>query len=424
LSLKKIEIPDLLIFRERFIQLQHRYDQELLITHHLKSRALASVMNTLQREKVFRKFKKRIRRFDGILQMDQQLLSNDEVFSVLKYIARPQSKLDMDKWLCQSVWDPDSYELFKRKEYISSHMDDYVQAWSLYEVRFNSLIKMLGYKDAKQYLPVYIMKKGPHKGLVDYYLNGTPNPTFSYALLNAYIRADKQSKIKEFPDFQKSYFDVLLRLRAETKRLEDTSALFQSEKKPSFTPPSERKPLFKKSTSAKRENRVHKVDQGSRLMFDDDNEGDESVQKVSSSYDEDPCSTQDEDSDEDTAEIEPTTVSSKEETKVNEETNDSWLATISFGPGRPYVCFDYAYTNRCPREEKGVKCQFSHDPEDIRKWKALKELGQEGAKSLVKSLGNKSAGNSYKKTHSDLTPQPPSQGARPQGQRPGVGRRS
>ena len=76
------------------------------------------------------------------------------------------------------------------------------------------------------------------------------------------------------------------------------------------------------------------------------------------------------------------------------------------------------------RRERGVKCQFSHDPEDIRKWKALKELGQEGAKSLVKSLGNKSAGSSYKKTHSDLTPQPPTQGARPQGQRPGVGRRS
>ena len=86
-------------------------------------------MNTIQREKIFRKFKKRIRHFDGVLQMDQQLLSNDEVFSVLKYIARPQSKLDMDKWLGQSVWDRDSYELFKRKEYISSHMDDYVQAW-------------------------------------------------------------------------------------------------------------------------------------------------------------------------------------------------------------------------------------------------------------------------------------------------------
>jgi len=426
LSLKKIEIPDLLIFRERFIQLQHRYDQELLITHHLKSRALASVTNTIQREKVFRKFKKRIRRFDGVLQMDQQLLSNDEVFSVLKYIARPQSKLDMDKWLAQSVWDPDSYELFKRKEYISSHMDDYVQAWSLYEVRFNSLIKMLGYKDAKKYLPVYIMKKGPHKGLVDYYLNGTPNPTFSYALLNAYIRADKQSKIKEFPDFQRSYFDVLQRLRAETKRLEDTSALFQVEKKPSFTPPSERKPLFKKSTGTKRESRVHTVDQGSRLMFDEDNEGNDSVPRVTSSHDEDQGSTQDEGSEEDVAESEPTTVSSKGEIKTSEETNDSWLATISFGPGRPYVCFDYAYTNRCPREEKGIKCQFSHDPEDIRKWKALKELGEDGAKSLVKSFGsNKSSGSSsYNKTHSHPSPTPPSQGARPQGQRPGIGRRS
>ena len=159
-------------------------------------------------------------------------------------------------------------------------------------------------------------------------------------------------------------------------------------------------------------------------MFDEDNEGNESVQKVSSSYDDDPSSTQDEDSEEDAAESEPTTVSSKEETKENEETNDSWLATISFGPGRLYVCIDYAYTNRCLREEKGVKCQFSHDPEDIRKWKALKELGQEGAKTLVKSLGDKSVGNSHKKAHSDLTPQPPSRGARPQGLRPGIGRRA
>ena len=91
-------------------------------------------MNTMQRERVFHKFKNRIRRFDGVLQLNQQLLSNDEIFGVLKFIARPQSKLDMDKWLGQSVWYPDSYELFKIKEYISSHMDDYVQAWALYEV--------------------------------------------------------------------------------------------------------------------------------------------------------------------------------------------------------------------------------------------------------------------------------------------------
>ena len=76
------------------------------------------------------------------------------------------------------------YVLFKRKEYISSHMDDYLQAWSLYEVSFNAMIKMLGYnKDAKNYLPACITKKGPHKGLVDYFYS--PNPTFSYALLNA-----------------------------------------------------------------------------------------------------------------------------------------------------------------------------------------------------------------------------------------------
>ena len=67
---------------------------------------------------------------------------------------------------------------------------------------------------------------------------------------------------------------------------------------------------------------------------------------------------------------------------------------------------------------------FDEDNEGDESVKALKELGQEGAKFVVKILGNKSAGNSYKTTHSDLTPQPPSQGARPQGQRPGVVRRS
>jgi len=72
-------------------------------------------MNTMQRERVFHKFKNRIRRFDGVLQLNQQLLSNDEIFGVLKFIARPQSKLDMDKWLGQSVWDPDSMSCLRER---------------------------------------------------------------------------------------------------------------------------------------------------------------------------------------------------------------------------------------------------------------------------------------------------------------------
>jgi len=37
------------------------------------------------------------------------------------------------------------------------------------------------------------------------------------------------------------------------------------------------------------------------------------------------------------------------------------------GPKRPYLWFDYTYTNRCPSEEKANNCHFSHDPKDIQK---------------------------------------------------------
>ena len=93
-------------------------------------------------------------------------------------------------------------------------------------------------------------------------------------------------------------------------------------------------------------------------MFDEGNEGEESVQKVSTSYDDDLCSTQDEGSEEEAAESGPTTVSPKEEAKVNEETNDSWLATISFGPGLHTCVLTMRIRTDVPEKRKGLSVNF------------------------------------------------------------------
>ena len=65
----------------------------------------------------------RIKIFGGVLQTEHQLLTNREVYSVLTFIVRPKSKLEMDKWLGQSVWDATSYAKFKNnRSYIQTYM--------------------------------------------------------------------------------------------------------------------------------------------------------------------------------------------------------------------------------------------------------------------------------------------------------------
>ena len=55
---------------------------------------------------------------------EHQLLDKNEVYSVLAYIARPKSKLEMNTWLGQSVWDSTSYSKFKNnRTYIQTYID-------------------------------------------------------------------------------------------------------------------------------------------------------------------------------------------------------------------------------------------------------------------------------------------------------------
>ena len=105
---------------------------------------MAILLATIRTEDRFENLWEKIKIFGGAVQAEHQLLDNNEVYSVLAYIARPKSKLEMDTWLGQSVWDPTSYSKFKNnRTYIQTYIDYYVHAWSHYRERFEILIEIL-----------------------------------------------------------------------------------------------------------------------------------------------------------------------------------------------------------------------------------------------------------------------------------------
>jgi len=93
----------------------------------------------------------------------------------------------------------------------------------------------------------------------------------------------------------------------------------------------------------------------------------------------------------------------------DEERDDAWLAAVRYSPNGTEVCFEMANKGICHRVKKFGKCKYSHDPEDIRMFKAAKTLGKDGIQRIAGTLHPR---KTYDKTHSESTPKFSSHGAR------------
>ena len=237
LCLSKLDVPRLLLFRERFIRLlQANYPEQLLMTHYMDSRVMSMLVTTIKTEDKFEHLWERVKFLGGVIQADHQLLSNQEVYNVLTYIVRPKSRLEMNKWLGQSVWDSVSYAKFKNnRSYIQTYMDYYLHAWTHYRERFELLVDILCHGDTKQYFPIYVKRKNGTNGLVDYFINGTPDPQFSRQVSEQYIPSDKYEDIKEFLEYLDKHFKALKPFGIETSLLR-TLFLFSRQTRSIFSP--------------------------------------------------------------------------------------------------------------------------------------------------------------------------------------------
>jgi len=395
------------------------------------------LLTTIKTEDKFEALWERIKVFGGVLQTEHQLLTNKEIYDVLTFIVRPKSKLEMDKWLGQSVWDSVSYAKFRNnRSYIQTYIDYYIHAWTHYRERFELLVEILYHEDTREFFPTYIKKKGGSNGLLDYFMNGTPDVQFSRLVSDRYIQTEKWEKEKDFNKCLDMYFKALKKLRDNNKLVEDTVSIFKTEKRSVFTPPADMEiSRSKVPVNMKRTSRVHGITAGSNssgenLMFPDEEGLPEWDLLVDSAPDDEAETSQghhDEVTADEGGEISEDSLDPDNQRieSTEPERDDSWLAAVQYTPNGRQVCFRFANEGKCERMEKTGSCKYSHDPEDVKRFKAARVLGPEGIENIAKTLRGQ---GQFDKTHTDQPPKPSSQGARVSPKRsqgpPGVARRS
>ena len=409
LYLDTLSVPNLLKFAQKYQTLQQNYFEPLKIANYFKHTILNRVENVARRGK----YKEKLRR-KGILSNGRQRLSNSQIWAVIKYIVAPRNTEEMKNILRVSVFDVEKFAQYKSEAYIHDHFEEYVNELVNYDKQFLAMLDLAtGTKAAKEALPHQVNggsgKFGQkEKGLVQYFLQGHPNPEFAWRMYTRHSKEKERLNVKTFDDFRELYFKCLDKLE-ELIRVEKLSAnTFGKE-----ADNTEAKP----PRDIRKQNRFR---QGSKHAVNAAVEEDE-YDKVEDEFDHSEDETRSDGViEEDEADSKPQGVKSgeeSEEVRVEETSEEDWLHGMSFDPAgkRPPVCFKFADTNTC---EYGAKCVYSHNSDDVKAYKAAKLLGP----ARVGNISNQYAQRSGKDSHGQHKSQP---GARKSFDKPtGILRRS
>ena len=79
-----------------------------------------------------------------------------------------------------------------------------------YRGRFEILIEILCHDDTKKYFPAYVKKKNGVNGLIDYFVNGTPDVGFTKQVIEKYMTNEKYDEIRDFNVFTDEYSKACL----------------------------------------------------------------------------------------------------------------------------------------------------------------------------------------------------------------------
>eukprot|EP01042_Synura_sphagnicola_P036324 gene36324-biopygen2213 len=270
-------------------------------------------------------------------------------------------------------------------------------------------MEILCHEDTKKYFPVYVKRKNGTNSLIDYFMNGTPDVQFSRQVQDHYISKEEYERINDFPTFADKYFRALKKLRDKSKRIEDTVSIFKGDKRSIFTPPAEAE--FVKSNKScvyKKPDRVHALhgdigepQSAQELMFSEE-EGESlewDLPPENDSVDDGNVANDEPGQHEEVMERNPRNSGAKTDDEYNvpaDLEDDAWLASIQYSLGKKRVCFQFANEGRCEFMEKTGKCIYSHDAEDVKKYKAAKALGKKTIQTIAKGLRQQGA---YDKTH-------------------------
>ena len=366
LYLDTLSVPNLLRFMQKYQTLQQNFHEPLKIANYFKNTILNRVENVARRGK----FKDKLRR-KGILCNGRQRLSNSQIWSVIKCIVAPKNVEEMKDILRVSVFDVEKFSQYKSESYIHSNFEEYFNELVNYDKQFLAMLDLAtGTKVAKEALPHQVNggsgKFGQkEKGLVQYYLQGHPNPDFAWRMYTRHSKERDRLAVRTFDDFRDLYFKCLERLE-EMIRVEKLSAnTFGKDADNSGAKP------------PKDVRKQHRFRRGSRHhvnAIEEEEDGKVLSESPGSDDSEDDVRESSEIENIEEEETEMKRESIEAETNAKEADEDQWLHGMSFDPKgkRPPVCFKFADTGAC---EYGTKCAYSHNIEDVKAYKAAKLLG-------------------------------------------------
>ena len=229
-------------------------------------------------------------------------------------------------------------------------------------------------KKSKVFLPLKVLGAGgrdtsKEKGIGQYFLDGLPNREVAWITYRTYTSERERSRVRTFDEFRELYMKALLKVRDTMDKESLKDQLFKKlGDEEASKPPKEVGRAKRGIRGTGKYGRLHQVSMEQEPEWEEYPEEYEDEETLQAREKE---------------ELEtPVPVEEQEDSDVEAD----WLHGVSMDPQgrRPGVCYKFAKTGKCDTRD----CMYSHDPEDVRAYKALKAVGKDKFTTVQRQWGN------------------------------------
>ena len=355
----KIRIDSVLAFCKNFNSESARHVGGLKVGNYISDHARSQLRQVAIKHKLPGQ--------EEIIRSGVQTISNAEVFALLSTMVAPKNLEAMQYELYQTCFPRTTFDYSDAQSTVNN-ISEFKNDVLIYIDRFEDKLRLLGYtRKAKKFLPKRLFKKGgsaANPGLADYFIYGLPRPEFGWNIWGS-VDDEKKEACTQWEVFLKLYMKAIEKIekRERQKKINRSIAIGVEEM---VKTDRMQRVTNRQNKDTRKPQRLHAavgdnidtvisdIDEDERPPFSDDDE------EMPSAI---PRRNEDSDEDEDHHQVE-------EDEYKSEEQELRQLAREAL------VCYDMANTGKCSR----TNCQYSHKPEDIKRFKQAKARKQMQAK--------------------------------------------
>ena len=339
-----------------------------------------------------------------ILKGGQQVISNKQVAELMRRSVMPTSDMQMMAILTTSVYPGSHWEFFRTEESILKNIKTYYQLWLTYLRNWDILLDLLG--PASKYMPRYVITQKRNKGLVDYLIDGAPNRDFARFVYQRGIPEADRTDTLTWQKFNELYLKALRKIVRQSDAQKDFQRRYTlkdeiSKAKPPLSIQRKQEKALRDSASVTSTNAmgIHVwPDVQEEFIINENAEAEPpDIEEYYATADKEDINHSDILGElriaeeplkptlyNDVATIEEVVIDRVFRADANTANGNDWLCAIPTKDGMNLVCWKFAATGKCSYMDRTGKCAFSHAPEDVKRWRAVRELGPEGVQQINK----------------------------------------